>query len=222
MKLFDRNNIRLSWNLLLVVVFVAIAFPSLVSAGLLSGDPNAEQSGGISFSKNTLSGILEYAVYAPGNFNTSFDGADPSGGNDYVYAYQIIGGASTESIKELTVGLNGNESPASPGYVISPSNVSPNMPGGLNPCQLVGGGAPPKYTSCAWDFVVTKVKSGQSSKVLFFTSPYGPEMDSASIHGSLNASTMSVPSPVPEPGTLLLSLTAFGGIVAIVRARRRR
>ena len=231
MRLSNRNNRRLFWNLLLVAFFAALALPGPVRGGLLSDDTNAMTGwrASVPFSDfyypaHTLNGSLDYAVYAPGSsFNNSFGaGADPSGGANYVYAYQIDSTASTDSINLISVGLDGDEMPAYPGFVSISSGVQPNMPGSLNPSQLIGSGTPPIYTSALWRFVQTKIGPGQSSKILIFTSPFGPEMDSVSIQGA-NQSAWSgyVASPVPEPATLL-SLAVFGGIITVLHLLRRR
>ena len=50
-------------------------------------------------------------MYAKGSFDQSFPGSDPSNGACYVYAYQFFNSepASTVSIKQFSVGLNGHD-----------------------------------------------------------------------------------------------------------------
>jgi hypothetical protein len=218
------RNIRWLYESLLAAAFLTVfAIPATLIAGSIPVDGNAELQGSLPFSNGTaLNGTLEYAVYAPGKFDAAFGaGTDPSGGNNYVYAYAFSSSTSTDGIKLLTVALEGNESVAFPGYVSSTSGVTPNIPGSSNPCHFVTGGTPPVSTSCAWTYATTKVQASQTSKVLYFTSPYDYEWDNATLQGSINTWTGQVPSPVPEPGTLT-SLAMLAGIAAMAFARYRR
>jgi hypothetical protein len=227
MKLPQLKNGWLSWNLLPVTFLAVFAISAPACAGMLSTDIHAMQRGSVPFYDDyqapaIFDGTLDYAVYSPGSsFNDTFGaGADPSNGTRYVYAYQIISTSSTDPIKLMTVGLAAGASPADPGYVASSSGTSPN--GGSNPSSLIGSGTPPVYNSSSWKFLVTKIEPGQSSKVLYFTSPYGPEMDSVSLQGAaISAWTGSVPSPVPEPASIFY-LLACGGVFLVYRVLRRK
>ena len=148
---------------------------------------------------------VSYAVYEPGAFDLIYPGQDPSGGSDYVYTYQITGAGS--GISTFTVGLDGNESLGSVGFISEGSVVDPID-------ALFVGDAP---TSVAWDFVPGTLVDEATSALLFFTSPNPPEADTATLVAGL-ADTRKLPSPTPEPSTLgLLAVGLAGG----VRSRRQ-
>ena len=62
------------------------------------------------------------------------------------------------------------------------------------------------------------VSPASVSAVLLFTSPYGPELDTATVAGAWPAGAQ-LPSPIPEPGTLavILAGAAFLGISSILK-----
>ena len=69
---------------------------------------------------NNVDGSIDYAVYAPGQFDLSFPGEDPSHGTQYVYRYQLYDSSSptsTDSIRKLSVGLVGVTDAANCQYV---------------------------------------------------------------------------------------------------------
>src|SRR2546426_12007332 len=73
-------------------------------SALLVGDANAMTgwNGTVNFdtviAPFTMKAEVDYAVYAPGQFNLSFPGGDPSAGARYVYAYRVHNtGSSTLS-----------------------------------------------------------------------------------------------------------------------------
>jgi hypothetical protein len=61
---------------------------------------------------------------------------------------------------------------------------------------------------------------GESSQIMFYTSPNGPELNSMTANSGLASGNVYSASPVPEPGTLILWLV--GGAVVAVRMRLRR
>ena len=167
---------------------------------------------------------VEFAVYAPGQFNLSFAGRDPSGGTERVYAYQIFNLTTlTSDITDFTLGLldvldvdkdiepftvdNVGFFDYSTGTVApSSSYLSPTL--GSNPTQA------------RWEFFATTIAPGQVSEILLFTCPAPPEEDSATVAADWSASE-PLPSPTPEPATLaLLSLGA--GFMLRRRKRSRR
>jgi hypothetical protein len=163
---------------------------------------------------------IDYAVYTPttdpvgGNFNSTFPGQDPSNGSKYVYAYQLfnIGTTGDAKIMSFTVGLDGDiyESPAN----INSFN-NPNLPLGVTPLNMQLSGSPP--TSAIWNYTMSNIGLGGRSKILMFTSPRGPEWDFSSIIGtSATGATGYLPSPVPEPATLLI-LGVAGSLFLLLR-----
>jgi hypothetical protein len=159
---------------------------------------------------------VQYAVYAPGQFNLSFSGEDPSGDAQYVYAYQLFNSdTSAASIREFTVGLDGDESPANIGAVASSLGNATNS-------AYFAGSLP---TSAVWSYVDNKLSPGSNSKILIFTSPYGPEWDSATLLGTKGSVGQApgdgLPSPVPEPAAVL-GLASIGCLFVLARLFRRK
>ena len=148
----------------------------------------------------TVSANVDYAVFAPGTFPF----ADPSGGSDYVYAYQIDN--LDTNIVQFTVGLDGDETLGSIGSIPDGASTNPDV------SAYVGAGP----TSAAWDF--TGFGSAQTSDVLFFTSAQAPELHSSTVSAQW-ANSHDLPSPLPEPATL--SLLALGAAVSFTGRRRK-
>ncbi len=207
----------------------------VATAGILETDPNAlgEYRGMVHLEGAFLGGRvvsvdLEFAVYAPDDEGSLFDatfgsGADPSGGTEFVYAYQVFNLSQGSSpVTALTIGLDGDE-PFDLGpplgrisFLAGTGDVGPSA-SYMAPSD---GSAPP--TSARWAFMnAPYLPTGQASEVLFFTSPGAPELDSATITGAWTASGLA-PSPsnqipVPEPATL-----AFLGLSALAMLGRRK
>jgi hypothetical protein len=206
---------------------------AVAPAGVLINDPNAYTDAnrtwcGSQQFDNTeylpdLSIRLEYCVYAPGNpgdpgtFAASFPGQDPTNGAKWIYAYQIFNniaphpGSSPDYVDRFSVGLNeGNELPSNIGYVVG-TGQDPNA------------SSLPSLTA-AWFFtrkngLSNKLLYPSTSAVLFYASPFGPELDGATVQGlNLKYLDDSVPSPTPEPTTLVLTVAALG--LAIRRRKR--
>jgi hypothetical protein len=157
---------------------------------------------------------VDFAVFAPGGFGLSYGGAaDPSGGTEYVYAYQIHntapGAVGDRSISTMTVGLDGDESPAGVGFVLA---------GGLAPSASSFVPAGPPFTSARWSYTGALLAPGMTSEILLFTSPNGPEMDDASLIGGIN-DTQLLPSPVPEPASVVLLVLGAAALLIVRRGR---
>ena len=110
------------------LLLVALAVASTASAGVLATDGNAIGAfqGSVNMANSfqpipgyplfyNVNADVDFAVYAPNLGNSNFDqtfgpGADPSGGADFVYAYQVFNLASmSSSITSFSVGLDGDE-----------------------------------------------------------------------------------------------------------------
>jgi PEP-CTERM motif len=190
----------------------------IAEAGLLSSNNGGAlpgftgtQSFNDDFSGFTVNALVDYAVFAPGAFGAAFPGLDPSGGTDYVYAYQIDNQGAGDvpaatTITKFTVGLDGDETLGSIGSIPDIGAVAPSA------ALYVGAGP----TSAAWDF--TTLGTGLSSSLLFFTSADAPELHSSTVAAAWNRSH-DLPSPLPEPASL--TLLALGAGVACFGKRRR-
>jgi hypothetical protein len=196
------------WPIVLVVLVAASTAP----AGVLNTSPFAMSgfTGTQSFSGAvviwTVNASVDYAVFAPGQFDLEFGaGSDPSAGAHYVYAYQLMNTGSSEPIVEMTVGLDGDEIMGSVGFLAG-ANVDPSS------------STFPGPTSARWEFGPGALPTGLMSDILFFTSAYAPEFDSATVKATASASN-PVPSPaIPEPFTV--SLLMVGGGVLLRRKRQ--
>lgn len=240
---------------LAAAIFLACAFwvANRTAYGALATDPNAmagfrgteyfegvlQQSGFVLW----FAADVDFAVYAPGNFNLSFPGSDPSGGTQYVYAYQMhhVGNSTApppsvagltgtklmQKLNLLSIGLDQTVQPtvANNTWIDNDSLIVEDpVP------ALIGPGGMPPYTSVQWTYTsgiqgMPTVPGGQFSEILLFTSPLPPEFYNASVKGGSVTrqrgpidGTRGLPSPVPEPSTGLILLTA----TTVVMLSRRR
>ncbi len=131
---------------------------------LLVGDPNSMTgwNGTVNFDTTfsiyTVKAEVDYAVYAPGQFNLSFPGGDPSGGSHYVYAYRVHNTGSSpfsteKNPEHFTVGLDFGDAPDVDSIGFLDLNV------GVDPIASLfkPESATPDYTSATWDFATTGI-----------------------------------------------------------------
>ena len=227
------NNALDAGSLVAVTLAAVLIAASLAVGGPLSIDENAmsDWQGTKAFSGSGaglgfppfFSADVDYAVYAPGQFQLSFPGLsfpgyDPSGGSDYyVYAYQIFhtGPASDDSLSQFTVGLDGDEILGGSSYVAG-TGIAPNS------LSLTD-------TSSVWNYPGNPIPPGEpdpSSAVLIFTSANFPELDTSTLSGPVaTVDTQLLPSPssvVPEPGTVTMIFVASVTLLGYFRLVRRR
>lgn len=165
---------------------------------------------------------VDYSVYAPGFFGLSFPGLDPTGGADYIYAYQIFNdlsphpsagtGYDPDYVSRFSVGLDQDEAADNcdylPGTGIAPDGV-----------DVLSAGS----TQSGWDFTLGQMAHSLApptvSAILFFSSPAPPEWDSTTVSG-WQAATSQLPSPttIPEPATSVLLAAGL----CVLKLRRRR
>ncbi|MBI2825854.1 MAG: PEP-CTERM sorting domain-containing protein [Planctomycetia bacterium] len=210
---------RIATRLTAVATAVFLAWSAVnVSAGPLPADPNA--IGGADAGRVqpflgvvgafSIAANVEYAVFAPGQFDL---GPDPSGGTQYVYAYQVYNtgvGANARQISIITEGLSKAADPANPGSL--------GAGFGAVPGSSTFAGAPP--TSTRWDYTGAPLALGTNSTILLFTSPHPPGLQPGSIQGGGLSDTKLLPSPIPEPASFIL--LAFGAAALLVVRRRMR
>lgn len=158
---------------------------------------------------------VDYAVFKPGYFPYSPTPAIPA--DQYVYAYQLNSlfagpNPSWAYVIKFSIGLQGNESPGVVGY------YSDGLAGETLPSKSA---FVTNNTAVGWDWPTNALiasVTGAHSPILYFTSPYLPETDTASVSGFIPVATHLMPSPTPEPATL--SLLALGGLTLLRRRVR--
>lgn len=195
-----------------IVGAVILGNPSVSVAGPFANHPDAlsdELTGSIPFNDGVgHRGVVDYAVFTAGDFNTNFSGFGYVPGDAFVYAYQVLSSGEYD-ITGFVVHLHG-----------SANTIGAFKMGDVGPSttQFVGAAA-------QWLFM-TGLEDGQTSWALLFSSPELP------IHrfGEIlpppipypNYVTVPTPyaAPVPEPGSL--ALLATGAATAYIRRRATR
>ena len=202
---------RISTVVRATVISTLLVAVSSVQAGPLGVDPAGIPAfTGTAAFNATDGGVsllvdVDYAVFEPG----AFTGADPSGGADYVYAYQAfnIGGGDATVMSGLTVGVvPGLVTPGSAG-----DDAGYPMAGGISPSLAAVG-----VDSVLYTFVTPQIAPSEYSSVVFFTSPVAPVWGVGSVIDGGLSDQQPVPT-VPEPTTLGLL-----GMAGLALLRRRR
>jgi hypothetical protein len=210
-----RKSVRICSYIAAVVVAVGMCSYSVL-ADPLATDPNA--MAGWKGTQNfyaydaglqaVLNVDVEYAVYGPGDYG----GIDPSGGTEYVYAYQIFNDlAGNVPVTLLSVGINPDANPA-----IIGQDSTTGTPGGIPVTFAAFSGSPP--TSAIWYFTSNPIgPPTELSQVLMVTSIHAPEWYMSTILSGGVSDMQELPLPTPEPATL--ALMALG--LALVGLRRK-
>jgi PEP-CTERM motif len=212
---------------------------SVANGGILSGDGAAIMKGSIDITSvigingdigTKLSASIEYAVYAPGTFGSSLalgspgNAAEPSNGTEYVYAYEIINNALSVAISSFSVGIFDQYDPitslANKGVMTSAGGVTPFKVEFIpNPAANLGDITNAKYSFGPPN---TTIPVGGHSDYLMFTSPLGPGLKTSSVVGTGSLRNRLLPTPIPEPSTILLGSFGVATLLAIAGYRRRR
>jgi len=170
-----------------------------------------------------INGTVEYAVFAPGVFQTFADAEFGSGtytipesATNYTYAFQFVPTVGTvESLNAgYDTGVPSGIPTAKPGWLAGSGDRSPVLLASfLNTNSAVWGYGPAAGTS-------TDV-----SDIVYYLHPNPPKPDQVTLRGSFgsgqaDSGPIDFASPIPEPSSVLL---AFVGIAsaAIFRKRRR-
>ncbi|REK17184.1 MAG: PEP-CTERM sorting domain-containing protein [Planctomycetota bacterium] len=201
-----------------------VATASYVGAGTLPVDPNALPGfqGTANFNGTVGTAILdanvEFAVYEPGNFALTFPALDdPSGGTEYVYAYQVYNNGVTANtrVQELSIFLEPNLNPVTATGDTPDGGLLPNL------VQIPIGGT--GQSNVKWTWLSPLFNVGLFSEIVLFTSPLEPHYVLSSVKGgSTTIASNALPSPVPEPSTLALVLTAAVACLGGAWVRKRR
>ncbi|MBN1787681.1 MAG: hypothetical protein JW806_04735 [Sedimentisphaerales bacterium] len=193
---------------LFVCVFV---FTACVDASLYN-DPAAIPgfTGRTPFDVSQLGSSLrvdvEYAVYAPG----TYPGQDLTGGNQYIYAYQVFNSSiSNVAVDFFSVGLS-DSTDADLIYVDDTYGHSP------------GSGIEPLFVnifsqSAGFIFAGEPLNSRKWSDVLIFSSSGPPVMGIGTVSGGGLSDMGALPTVVPEPATI--TIISSGLLMLISRKR---
>jgi len=205
---------KLTRKLLFVLILPAVGFFGPAASALPVGDVMSGSTTFFTYGADgrILSGQVDYAVYTAGPGAVTLEG-------QYVYAYQITNsGSSNVSIDLFAVGiLEGAtvidiafDSSVSGGDVEPYSYFSPDQPTAQSAVYLFV------------PFADGVLESGQQSVVLLFSSNNEPAQlkdGFASIAGGgIGGTVKNLPTPIPEPTTIIL----LGGSWAMIAITRRR
>ena len=161
--------------------------------------------------------VVEYAVYAPGQFALSFPGLDPSNGLEYVYAYQIFNQpAESAGVSDFSIGLQGDEIFSGEGVGSGSTLANIGFLPGTGDVAPVDQYVADGLRSLRWYFNDT-IPLSSSSDILIFTGGSPSDWEISTVAASYGASN-TLPGPVPEPATL--TLLSLGGMLSLHRRKK--
>jgi hypothetical protein len=179
-----------------ILLFVCVSVFAVCAEASLFNDPAAmtgftnKTSFSITMSGKTLKADVEYAVYAPGDYQ----GDDLTDGSEYIYAYQILNSTQSNVVVDFfSVGIL---SGSSIDFIYTDTSYG-----------VLGGTVPFAFNfsqSAGYVFIRDALNPGQWSDVLIFSSTYSPTIGFGTVSGSGLSGMGSLPTPsVPEPATIL-------------------
>jgi len=209
-----RNTFNFSFFLFALLLFASSA-SALPSGIFYQGREPDYVSFDIQQDGRTLTGQIDFAVYEeyPGN---------PLTDGDYVYAYQISNYCESEvSIDSFSLGLSEDSAVVDIGFDTTASGeIEPSYsyfsPDTENPQSALF-----VFFPSYLPYGSGVVKSGEESAILLFSSDNAPTNLFGVIEGGSISVTKQLPSPTPEPATVLL-LGIGGAFLTLTRARRLR
>ncbi|MBN2581376.1 MAG: hypothetical protein JXB10_20510 [Pirellulales bacterium] len=198
------------WNWLMRAMSLGISVLVLTAvsadAGFLLTDPEAEIQG-----VKSIFGMadVEYAVYdesAP-DLNLNFE-------DSYIYAFQIFNSPYGMPIQSFNMGILVPD----PGINVIDFVADPLDTGGISVIPTACERA--SSQSLRWLFNSPNIDCPGQSKILFYTSPHGPDGETV---GSIDFGNEMFPCPsVPEPGTGTLVILGVISLFLVRAARRTR
>jgi hypothetical protein len=204
-----------SGALFFLIASPAVAAP-LAGNALAYNDGMTTWSGSTPFVQGTLQGDIEWAVFAPGDFNAAYPGAAYVAPGKLIYAYQVFV-TGTAPLSQFSVSL---QNPA--GDIGSFEDAVAGITGAdYSSAGLFSPG------SADWDFQMPTIPQGSMSRGLVFSSDRVPMSYAGGVldDGQI-AAVIPLPSPdgfpIPEPSTVtMLGLAGFA-LLPLIRRRLNR
>jgi len=230
-------------------VVMLLLLAKVAAAGPLPTDVNAYIRGTLTVSgaagAKTLNSTIDYAVFAPHQFNLSamlnfpynspqsVAAADITAGNNYVYAYEInnTGSGTTANITNFSLGLAWQFRPTSipngwteVGYSVGQDGTGASVKAPTNSPNFKFFQTTYPYHNVIWRFDSSSfIGTNQHSEILIFTSPYYAHYTASSIQASgITFANLMLPTPVPEPTTVAMAGIGLACLLGAKFARRRR
>jgi hypothetical protein len=76
-------------------------------------------------------------------------------------------------------------------------------------------------SNAKWTNIGSTLWQNNHSDILYFTSPFAPQLFISSISGGSTAiATNQLPSPIPEPSTAILAAIGFVSLLLVRRLRK--
>jgi len=181
--------------------------PDLDSLQDFTGSSDFDLSGVVAGGSYGVTGSVSYAVYAPGEYS----GSGEVDSSHYVYAYQIFNDTGNVPVGYLSIGLEPDTFVDNAFSADSFSESGLDIPAALS-AQMA--------QEVVFLFHLDSIDSGEHSSLLLFTSLHAPIEGYATVSlGVLGGEAVALPTPNPEPTTLLLFA---GGLMRLQLANRRR